>query len=77
MIKFKSKESKDKCLSSDIRLFGIQNMNQTFYTDDADYKKSLIITKIPWGVNLQYLITKMNEQLKFHGLKRNKLTEVN
>lgn len=61
VIKFKSAEAKAKCLSHDVRLFGVNNFSDSFLFDDADYKRSLIISKIPWGVNLQYFISKLNQ----------------
>ncbi|EAR94361.1 hypothetical protein TTHERM_00046950 (macronuclear) [Tetrahymena thermophila SB210] len=77
MIKFKTYEQKEKVLSQDIRLFGIQNFNEMFYFDDADYKRTLIITKIPWGIKIEYLINKINQQLNKCGLKHVKISTEN
>ncbi|KAL4511874.1 hypothetical protein ABPG72_012719 [Tetrahymena utriculariae] len=77
MIKFKTYEQKEKILSQDIRLFGIQNFNEMFYFDDADYKRTLIITKIPWGIKIDYLINKINQQLSKCGLKHVKISTEN
>ncbi|KAL4471643.1 hypothetical protein ABPG74_008536 [Tetrahymena malaccensis] len=77
MIKFKTYGQKEKVLSQDIRLFGIQNFNEMFYFDDADYKRTLIITKIPWGIKIDYLINKINQQLSKCGLKHIKISTEN
>ncbi|EGR28836.1 hypothetical protein IMG5_168720 [Ichthyophthirius multifiliis] len=75
MIKFKKNEDKNKCLLPDVRVFGVYNMMETMYFDDADYKHSVLINNIPWGTSVENFVNKINVFLKQKGKKNIKILQ--
>jgi hypothetical protein len=53
LIKFDTLEGKIKCMRTDLRVLGVNILNNVCGLEDADYKVSLLLYNLPYGVNVE------------------------
>lgn len=68
-INFKDESAKNDCLNDDLRVFGMEISGNLCIFDNADYKRSLKIYNIPFGIQLKELIDTINSLLSEEGIK--------
>lgn len=64
LIEFENYESKQKALLTELRVFGLQISGNMCFTDDADYKLTLMCNNVHWGASLEKFCDFLNEKLK-------------
>lgn len=63
LIEFENYESKQKALLTELRVFGLQIAGNMCFTDDADYKLTLMCNNVHWGASLEKFCECINEKL--------------
>lgn len=62
LIKFDTLEGKIKCMRTDLRVLGLNILNNVCGLEDADYKVSLLLYNLPYGVEVEEMAKFINER---------------
>lgn len=68
IIEVKDWETKQKFLSTDLRVFGILISGNQCIVEDADFKRSLILANIPYGEDMIAFVDAINQALQPSGI---------
>lgn len=65
LVKLDSKESKQKLIRPDLRAFGVMVNNNLCKVEDADYKISLSLYNLPYGISVKEVCDFLNEKIEY------------
>lgn len=67
-VRFKKHEDKTSVLNDDVRLFGLYIKNKCYRLENAEFKRTLKINNVPFGVAVGQIIDKINSELHKNNL---------
>jgi hypothetical protein len=71
IVDFATEKAKNFAISHDFRLFGFKLESQTIYSDNADYKRTVMINNLTWGTDIKKFVAKINSILDSQNLPGN------